>query len=547
MIAEMSKAKDMRVTKLTIKNFRSIQNAEISPSEFNVFVGQNNHGKTNLFEAIEWFYNGSGNLSQIPFMRDNNPEVSVEIEFSGIQSGIETVKNEKTRESFRKFADGRDVIRVIRKLKEPTKRALWDDSIGDWTTKNFAGFDKAFNDCLPRLQYVATTTKPNDISKYGKKTPIGEMLSGVLTSIMERSEKYREFRSKFEEVFCKDDSDVKAELNALSDKVKAHLEQQFPECAKVSFGVSEPAFDDLLKNFETSINDGLETTAEEKGDGMQRALMLAIIKAYSDYRRDKDDLGKRFLFLIDEAELHLHPTAQRQLKDTLLILARNGDQVFINTHSSVLVADEPQEQRLFKVQKFGYSTKIDKITESEKPFVVYELLGGSPADLLLPRNFLIVEGRTEFELLKRVVSRHYSNKPSVQIIFAAGDFIKQGRSMDAINNAFTPLNKTPVYRETVVILTDKPKPIKTQDFNKFRSGYPSLKDDDQIFIQRTEAIEEAYPKPWKKSGDEIEKMSPSDKTELAKIVGDSISKEDFELDLSVAFKALLKAWEKSHR
>src|SRR2546426_6442235 len=178
----------MRITKLILKNFRSLESAEIVPAAFNVFVGQNNHGKTNLFEAIEWFYNGTGDMKQICYLQDTNKEVSVELEFSGIQAGIEVVKNPKTKESFRKFADGRDVIRVIRQKKDGGSRALWDDSKGEWTAKNFAGFDRAFNDCLPRLQYVATTTRLVDVSKFSKKTPIGEMLSGVLTAIMEKSE-----------------------------------------------------------------------------------------------------------------------------------------------------------------------------------------------------------------------------------------------------------------------------------------------------------------------------------------------------------------------
>ncbi|MEI7681098.1 MAG: AAA family ATPase [Betaproteobacteria bacterium] len=341
----------MKISKITINNFRSIEYAEMIPSAFNVLVGQNNHGKTNFFEAIEWFYNASGDLGQITYMRDTQRDVSVELEYSEIQSGIEAVKNEKTKESFKKFAGDRDLIRVIRRKSDGGKRLLWDDVSGEWSAKNFAGFDRAFNDCLPRLQYVSTTTRLAEISKYGKKTPIGEMLSGVLTAILEKSPKYLEFREKFDELFASDTSEVKAELNMLAGKVKGHLEQQFPECTNVDFGVMPPAFDDLLKNFETSVDDGIETSAEEKGDGMQRALMLAIIKTYSDYRRDKDELGKRFLFLIDEAELHLHPTAQRQLKDALARLADNGDQVFINTHSSVLVADEVGGQSLWKVRK----------------------------------------------------------------------------------------------------------------------------------------------------------------------------------------------------
>lgn len=50
---------------------------------------------------------------------------------------------------------------------------------------------------------------------------------------------------------------------------------------------------------------------------MQRALMLAIIQVYADYRKENEDLGKSFLFFIDEAEPHLHPAAQRKLKSLL--------------------------------------------------------------------------------------------------------------------------------------------------------------------------------------------------------------------------------------
>ena len=39
----------MKISKITIKNFRSIEYAEIIPSAFNVLVGQNNHGKTNFY------------------------------------------------------------------------------------------------------------------------------------------------------------------------------------------------------------------------------------------------------------------------------------------------------------------------------------------------------------------------------------------------------------------------------------------------------------------------------------------------------------------
>ena len=80
-----------------------------------------------------------------------------------------------------------------------------------------------------------------------------------------------------------------------------------------------------------------------------------------------------------------------------------------------------------------------------------------------------------------------------------------------------------------------------------RRDYPNLKDGEQIFIQPTGAIEEAYPAPWKKTVPEIEAMTPTDKTELGKTVGDAISKPEFEANLSAGFAALSKAWEKAHK
>lgn len=537
----------MRITRVKIRNFRSIEAADIELGPFNVFVGQNNHGKTNLFEAIEWFYNGSGNLAEIAYLRDCTREISVEIRYTGVQEGIEGVKNEKTKESFRKFADGKDELRVTRRGADGGKRALWDDGVGEWSTKNFAGFDKAFNDCLPRLQYVSTTTRLADVSKFGKRTPVGEMLSGVLTAILETSPKYQEFREKFGQLFGAEESEVRVELNRLGDQVRVHLQQQFPECSSVSFEVSEPGFDDLLKNFATSLDDGVDTRAEEKGDGMQRALMLAIIKTYSDYRRDRDELGKRFLFLIDEAELHLHPTAQRQLKDALRSLADAGDQVLINTHSSVLIAEDHAGQALWQVEKRDKTTRVAAITPAEKPQVVFELLGGSPRDLLFPANFLIVEGRTEFDFLTRVIRRFYADRPRLQIIFANGDLVEQKRSMYAINMIFTPLRQTPIYRDRLVVLCDLRNAEQQEHYEKFIRAYPEIEREGRLVQLPTASLEEYYPEPWRRTPEAVRAMTPRRKTDLAKEVGDMIDQQTFEKAMPRVFEALERAWGEAYQ
>jgi len=541
----------MKIKSIEIKNFRSIKDAIIEMSDFNILVGQNNCGKTNFFEAVDLFYNGvpkKVDINSLKFKHDTSLEIEVSISFSDCQEGASKMKNEKNKASILKAIGDSDEITIIRSSLNLKKRTVF---VNGTEVNPGTGFDTALNDFLPKFEYVNTKQYYDSVAKYASTTPMGIMLSGVLSEIVASNQKYKEFQEKFNELFSDDQSEIKVEFNKVGQSVKAYLEKQFPDCTKVNFEVTIPAFDDLLKNFNTSVDDGVETDAEEKGDGMQRALMLAIIQAYSDFRKQNDDSGKSFLFFIDEAELHLHPSAQRKLKDVLLSLSKDNDQVFINTHSSVFIADNEPTQTIFKVEKSDGVTRIEKTDDIDKPNLIYELLGGSPADLLLPRNFLIVEGESEFELLTRVIKRFYSHKPKIQIIKAQGDIDQAERTINNIEKAYTPLGQS-LYKEKLVILIDQPHPDKKGGVDQFLDKNKHLKIDGRFFQLSQRDIEQCYPDKkcptysnWKKSQEEVDQMKGRQKKQLAKHVGDTITKEQFESDLVICLNALQKCWELS--
>lgn len=54
----------MPLTRLTIKNFKSIKYCDITLSDLNVLIGENGTGKTNLLDAISYFYS-KNQLSRI--------------------------------------------------------------------------------------------------------------------------------------------------------------------------------------------------------------------------------------------------------------------------------------------------------------------------------------------------------------------------------------------------------------------------------------------------------------------------------------------------
>lgn len=454
------------------------------------------------------------------------------------------MKNEKNRASIEKVIGTEDWIRSRRSSTDPKIRKIFDPKNNIWLDRNPTGFDSAFNDLLPMLEYVDTSTHLNDVAKYSKTSPIGTMLAGVLMALLETSQPYKDFRQKFDELFTAPESDVRVELDKIGCQVTLYIAKQFPDCTKVTFQVTEPAFEELLKGCIAEIDDGIVTNASEKGDGMQRALMLAILQTYADFRRKGEAGGKCFLFLIDEAELHLHPTAQRHLKNALRDIAAGGDQVFINTHSSVLVADDFAEQTVFCVEKSNMKSTVTPIDGADKPAVIYELLGGSPSDLLLPRNFLIVEGRSDQIFIKTIIDRFYADKPMVQIVFSEGDFEKQRESMNAINAVYSPLAQNPIYRDRLIILCDRPHPSKQADFDKFQDAYPALAKNNQLHILPVPSLEEYYAGQFRKTSAEVLNLGRQLglKRELARHVGQSVTRDEFEAEMPVIVAALSQCW-----
>jgi putative ATP-dependent endonuclease of the OLD family len=212
---------------------------------------------------------------------------------------------------------------------------------------------------------------------------------------------------------------------------------------------------------------------------------------------------------------------------------------------------------LFKAEKVNGETEIEVVTDLEKPYIVFDLLGGSPADLLLPRNFIIVEGQSEFELLTRVIKRFYSEKTPVQIIKANGDIDQAERTINAIEKVFAPLNES-IYKNKTIILLDQPSAQTQGGVQQFRQNYAHLDANSQIFILPQRDIEQCYPNQpdavyvnWQKTQAELDALNGNGdkiitgkkKKKLAKYVGNNITQQQFETDLEICFNAITKCWD----
>ena len=150
----------MKIRKITIENFRSIKKAEIEVTDFNIFVGQNNCGKTNLFEALEFFFNGyKGNLQELKYLRDNDLEMFIEVEFCEAQDGLHKMQNERNKTTLSSKLGAADIVSFRRCSSDSKKRQMF---IEGNEISSGTGFDAALNDFLPKFEYIfVPSTYPN--------------------------------------------------------------------------------------------------------------------------------------------------------------------------------------------------------------------------------------------------------------------------------------------------------------------------------------------------------------------------------------------------
>jgi AAA15 family ATPase/GTPase len=118
----------MKISRIKIENFRSIQQTEFKTTNFNIFVGQNNCGKTNFFEALEFFFNGLGkgvSIDELKYKRESQNEILVEVEFTGASDGAAKMQNDKNKTTIQNKLNGSDTVVFTRDSKDVKKRKMF--------------------------------------------------------------------------------------------------------------------------------------------------------------------------------------------------------------------------------------------------------------------------------------------------------------------------------------------------------------------------------------------------------------------------------------
>lgn len=121
----------------------------------------------------------------------------------------------------------------------------------------------------------------------------------------------------------------------------------------VTFSVSdERRYNALRQSIDIAVDDGVVTSLEAKGDGVQSLVALGLRRHLLEESRER----RTYIFAVEEPEAHLHPNAIHELREVLRELSQ-VDQVIITTHSGLLANRTPISSNIIVKKSKAFSAK----------------------------------------------------------------------------------------------------------------------------------------------------------------------------------------------
>jgi len=373
----------MKIKSIKLHNFRSISDAKFELNDYNILVGANNSGKTNVLTALRIFYEDGIKYSEktdFPKFRTDDKESWIEIEYLLTNEEFKNLKDD--------YKNPGNILRVRKYLRsEDSQRVKFNQSNiyayenGSLSTNLFYGAKNISQAKLGSVIYIPEITKTEETLKLSGPSPLRNTLTFVMKKVIKTSQSFRALNDAFDEFnknFKEEASKDGVSLENFREEINKNLKEWGVE---FNIDINPARAEDIIKNLVShSFTD--KTLNKEMdiglfGQGLQRHLIYVLIRLSSQYREEKVYEKKEFspeltLILFEEPEAFLHPTQQEYLNSSLRSLSsEEGQQVIISTHSPVFVSRNIEEiSSLVKLKRENGVTKCFQVSENIKNNII---------------------------------------------------------------------------------------------------------------------------------------------------------------------------------
>lgn len=456
----------MKLRYFKAERFRSLKEFELDIDNFLVLIGENNHGKSNIFYALdlllsstvrgvtsEFFYNyvthnpiiitarfedlTAEEMEKLePWMVDRTLTISKE--YSLDSAGKVTVnyyalmrqpEDEWLSEDFQDYSN-RDTIASlpISEFLPPSgkiTKAIYKQAIEQYKEKysdrihyktehrkNPAGYKQVLDGYLPEFHLVPAI---RDVTDETKTTTASSLLSKVLNVVVRRIARQNPAFQDLQQAVQKIKKLIEGENPEQKISEIRDLEQRLSKelalwDVKVDINVNAPDVERVFQlGTNVNLDDGFKTDISQKGHGLQRSLLFALMRVWAEEARKQqaEESGvvreRADIFAFEEPELFLHPQIARATYDALKQVSQI-DQVLLCSHSPhcinledykhiVIVRKKSMEEgsKCFRVSQDLFKEDLDK----KKRFNMIRFFNPDRNELFFARKVVLVEGPTE--------------------------------------------------------------------------------------------------------------------------------------------------------
>lgn len=491
----------MRIRTARIHHYRSIRDLTLECGPCMVLLGPNNHGKSNVIGALDFFFSSSSRPTPTDFFHERGDDrtVWVDLTFYDLSE-----QEKKTFEKYFDNAQGEIQLRKLATLGEtgkveieyhgwlrqpklawlreanaPAKKedlhpelmpylpeGRYSKAAAQEAQRRFIaerkdalqfevsleegpllGRETVASGCLPEAYLVPAVRDLSQDTVIKTTTLFGRLLNRAISEMAETDEEFRRLRGELAKLFQRlnrgeGEDQRPPQLVAVE---KALLKELQGWEVKIDIQIDPP---DVGKVFELGttihVDDGVRTRAEDKGHGLQRAMIFALTTAWAEVLRARAETqpggvlprgrSESVMLFVEEPELFLHPHAQRRLEASLRSIARSlHHQVFVCTHSPQFVnMDDHRHIAIIHKPSPGMGSCARQCTVElfagenaaarKKRFNMAAWINPDRAEMFFARRVAFVEGATETAVIPFLAQRLNCCDPDVSVIDCGSKF-----------------------------------------------------------------------------------------------------------------------------
>lgn len=360
----------MKITKITIENFRTFENLDLDFQGYVAFVGENGTGKTAILEAINYClspYFLSGKIKYSDFYNGTNSPINIQIFFDEefkafLQDGYQEremnckgvfleVKRRNQAAAQKAFSGSF----VVRHFVIPADTVLSEEE-GKWYILRNNGNKFEFTERhlsfplktegLPKSFYF-NKNRERQIYK-GYNSSISSIFDDFNWRFIKKIETDENLKNTFNKQLVAFEKTIKENIdqktaNKTFGSINKKLKDDFNLC-DISLSFVDP-LNPFDKAFISQNSEGCLIESSNFGSGIEIIVAFILLETLANLSKEN------IILLIDEPELHLHAQLQQKLFD---YVKKSDAQFIYSTHSDLMVGLDDWKNifRIFNKNRF---------------------------------------------------------------------------------------------------------------------------------------------------------------------------------------------------